>query len=213
MTAALVSGLLRERYSFAAQPISDLGIGPNAWLLNASLIGTGLLVVVFAFGFRRLLPSLSRQRLATGLLVTFGLCFAAAGVFREPRPEGPVTIAGIAHFVLGFFIAMSALTIALFLIASGLRQLPGWERHASYTRATAWLVVGLILLTQLFFNPSSPLFKLGIGGLMEWMLFTTWSVWFAATALTLLVPAQHSNLSRSLRPPAGPCSRRTGQRP
>jgi hypothetical protein len=29
MAAALVSGLLRKGYSFAAQPISDLGIGPT----------------------------------------------------------------------------------------------------------------------------------------------------------------------------------------
>jgi len=113
MTAALVSGLLRQRYSFAAQPISDLGIGPNAWILNASLIGTGLLAVIFALGFRRLLPRLPRKGLATGLLVTFGLCFAAAGIFPEPSPDGPVTTTGIAHFMLGFFIAMSALTVAL----------------------------------------------------------------------------------------------------
>jgi hypothetical membrane protein len=193
MTAALVSGLLRARYSFAAQPISDLGIGPNAWMLNASLIGTGVLVVVFALGFRRRLPGLSTRRLATGLLVTFGVCFAAAGVFPEPSPDGPVTIGGIAHFVLGFFVAMSALTVALFLIAPGLRKQPGWERHASYTRVTAWLVVALILLTQLFFNPSSPLFELGIGGLMEWALFTSWSIWFMVTALTLLRrdPSEH----------------------
>jgi hypothetical protein len=136
MTAALVSGLLREGYSFAAQPISDLGIGPNAWIMNASLISTGLLAVIFALGFRRLLPRLPRKGLATGLLVTFGLCFAAAGIFPEPSPDGPVTIAGIAHFVLGFFIAMSALTVALFLIASGLRKQRGWDRHASYPRVT-----------------------------------------------------------------------------
>lgn len=68
MTAALVSGLLRQRYSFAAQPISDLGIGPNAWILNASLIGTGVSVVAFALGFQRRSPSFSRRRLATGLL-------------------------------------------------------------------------------------------------------------------------------------------------
>ncbi len=81
---------------------------------------------------------------------------------------------------------MPALTVALFLIASGLRKLPGWARHASYTRATAWLVVALIVMTQLFFNPDSPLFSIGIGGLMEWTLFTSWSVWFMVTALTLL---------------------------
>jgi hypothetical membrane protein len=197
MTAALVSGLLRQRYSFAAQPISDLGIGPNAWILNASLIATGLLVVVFALGFHWRLPDFPRKRLAISLLVSFGLCFAAAGVFSEPSPDGPVTISGIAHFVLGFYVAMSALTVALFLISSGLRRRRSWERYASYTRLTAWLVLALIPLTQLFFNPSSPLFSLGVGGLVEWALLTTWSIWFMVTALTLLRPRTRDVLTSS----------------
>jgi hypothetical membrane protein len=197
MTAAVVSGLLRQRYSFAAQPISDLGIGPNAWILNLSLIATGLLVVVFALGFHWCLPDSPRKRLAISLLVSFGLCFATAGVFPEPSPDRPVTISGIAHFVLGFFVAMSALTVALFLISSGLRRRRSWERYASYTRLTAWLVLALIPLTQLFFNPGSPLFSLGVGGLVEWALFTTWSIWFMVTALTLLRPRTRDMLTSS----------------
>lgn len=153
--AALVSGLQREDYSFAAQPISDLGIGPNAWILNAGLIGTGLLVVVFALGFGHVLPHLPRRRLAIGMLITFGVCFAAAGVFPESDPEGRMTIGGILHFVLGFFIGMTAMTVALFVISSRLRRHSGWGGHARYTRLSAWLMVGLIFLTQLFFNPGS----------------------------------------------------------
>jgi hypothetical protein len=42
---------------------------------------------------------------------------------------------------LGFFVALSALTVALFLISSGLRRRRSWERYASYTRLTAWLVL------------------------------------------------------------------------
>jgi hypothetical protein len=108
-----------------------------------------------------------------------------------------VTISGIAHFVLGFFVAMSALTVALFLISSGLRRRRSWERYASYTRLTAWLVLALIPLTQLFFNPSSPLFSLGVGGLVEWALLTTWSIWFMVTALTLLRPRTRDVLTSS----------------
>jgi hypothetical membrane protein len=185
VAATLVSGLSRSGYSFAAHPISDLGIGPNAWIVNASLIVPGSLAVVFALGFARLLPAWPWRRVAAVLFATFGLGFAAAGIFHEPDPAGPLTLGGILHFVLGFFVAMVALVAALFLVASGLRHEPGWSRDAAHARAVGWLVIVLVALTQLFFNPDSPLFELGIGGLMEWALFMTWSTWFIVTGYAI----------------------------
>jgi hypothetical membrane protein len=183
--AALLAGLMRRGYSFAAQPISDLGIGPHAWVLNTSLILTGSLAVVFGLGFARFAPRWRRRPVAAGLLATFGIGFAAAGVFHEPLPNGPITIGGILHFGLGFFVAMIALVVALFMIGSALRTEPAWKLHAAFTRAVAWLVIVLMVLTQLFFNPGSPLFELGIGGLMEWALFLTWSSWFMVSGHAL----------------------------
>jgi hypothetical membrane protein len=213
IAATLVSGLVRDGYSFAAQPISDLGIGPDAWIVNASLIVTGSLAVVFALGFAHLVPAWPRRRVAAGLLATFGLGFAAAGVFHEPDPAGPLTPGGILHFVLGFFVAMVALVAALFLVASGLRREPGWSRDAAHAHTAGWLVIVLMALTQLFFNPDSPLFELGIGGLMEWALFMTWSTWFMVTGYALFrrgdqattgpvsMPREHGGgeLQRSMR--------------
>src|SRR6266702_4952688 len=46
-----VLGLLRPDYSPVRQAISDLGVGPLDWVLNAGLIVTGALLVAFAFGF------------------------------------------------------------------------------------------------------------------------------------------------------------------
>lgn len=118
IVSALISGLLRPGYSFFAQPISDLGIGTNAWILNVSLIGCGLLAIVFAIG-------------------------------------------------------------------SELRKQPQWSGHGRYSIMSGLLMAVLIPLTWVFFNPSSPLEKLGVGGLMEWLLFLAWSAWFMVTGWRL----------------------------
>jgi hypothetical membrane protein len=185
IVSALTSGLLRPGYSFFAQPISDLGIGTNAWILNVSLIGGGLLVIVFAIGFYQLLPNLRRRLLATTLLSIFGACFAIAGVFPESDPNGPMTIGGFIHFMAGFFFGMPVMTIALFVIGSELRKQPQWSGHGYYSIMSGLLVAALIPLTWVFFNPASPLEVLGVGGLMEWLLFLTWSAWFMVTGWRL----------------------------
>lgn len=185
IVSALISGLLRPGYSFFAQPISDLGIGTNAWILNVSLIGCGLLAIVFAIGFYQLLPNLRRRRLATTLLIIFGACFATAGVFPEPEPNGPMTIGGLIHFMVGFFIGMPVMTVALLVIGSELRKQPQWSGHGRYSIMSGLLMAVLIPLTWVFFNPSSPLEKLGVGGLMEWLLFLAWSAWFMVTGWRL----------------------------
>ena len=200
VAATLISGLMRRHYSFAAQPISDLGIGSHAWIVNASLIVTGALALVFTLGFARLVPPWPKRTAACALLATFGIGFAAAGIFHEPKPDGPLAVGGVLHFVLGFFVAMTSLVVALFLISSGLRTRPGWSGQATHARTAGLLVIVLMVLTQLFFNPSSPLYELGIGGLLEWALFMTWSSWFMVTAYALFRRDKRAN-GTSVDPP------------
>jgi hypothetical protein len=55
------AGFLRPGYSPIHQAISDLGVGPNGWLLDESLAITGLLLIVFTVSFAWYMrPVLSR---------------------------------------------------------------------------------------------------------------------------------------------------------
>jgi Protein of unknown function (DUF998) len=46
-----LAGFLRPGYSPIHHVISDLGVGPDGWILNTDLVISGLLFIIFAFGF------------------------------------------------------------------------------------------------------------------------------------------------------------------
>src|SRR5712691_12026348 len=59
-----IDGFLRPGYSPIHQVISDLGIGQNAWILNADLVVFGLLVMLSAIGFSQVMrTSIGGRRL------------------------------------------------------------------------------------------------------------------------------------------------------
>ena len=140
----VVAASSRPGYNALAQPISDLGVGLRPWLLNVPLIACGLSVVVFALTWRRFWSQALRSRLASGFFALFGVCFALAGVLPLSEPGDPHPLRGVLHFVLGFFLGMSALTVALLATSSTLRRHPAAQGHRRYTLATVALVVRVV---------------------------------------------------------------------
>ncbi len=89
-----LAGFLRPGYSPIHQAISDLGVGPNRWLLDVSAMITGLLLMGFAVGFAlSMQPVLSRgwRWLSAVLLALHGLDLAIAGIFTEAPRHSPST--------------------------------------------------------------------------------------------------------------------------
>jgi hypothetical membrane protein len=177
-----VASWSRPGYDVLAEPISHLGIGPRPWLLNVPLIACGLGVVAFAVVLRRSLAPLPRASLASGFFALFGVLFAVAGVLPLSDPVDPHPLRNALHFILGFFLGMSALVVALFSTASVLRRGHAAGRgHRRYTLATAALVVALVPATFVFFNPDSSLYEAGIGGVLERLMFLVFLAWFEVT--------------------------------
>jgi hypothetical membrane protein len=96
--AYTIADLLRPAYSPVQQAISDLGVGPDAWLLNVPMVVTGLAFVAFAAALlailRNELPAGWRWLVAMLVALT-GLGYAAAGIFTED----PTTV--LLHWMLG----------------------------------------------------------------------------------------------------------------
>jgi Protein of unknown function (DUF998) len=71
-----VAGILRPGYSPIHQAISDLGVGPNGWLMDTIAVLHALLLIAFAMGFallmRRVL-TLGWLWVGTAFLVVRGL--------------------------------------------------------------------------------------------------------------------------------------------
>jgi hypothetical membrane protein len=185
IAGTLIGGALRPEYMPIHQPISDLGIGIYSWVLNVPLILCGLSIAIFAVGFCRLLSQLKSIRSMSILLGLFGILFANAGVFPESDPKGPLTIAGFLHFFPAMFIGMPLLMIALFRIGSQLRKYTAWSGHGWYTTVSAILMVIIMPVMFVTFAPQSPVYTLGIGGLMERIFFSVFLIWFIITGWLL----------------------------
>jgi hypothetical membrane protein len=191
IAGAIVSGVRREGYSFRRQAISELGIGTDAWILNVSLVLTGVSIAIFAFGFYLLMPWLPRRRLASALLAVVSVCFVVLGVFPLAESQEP-TLSELLHYSVGFFTGMSIMAAALFVIGAGLKSDPTWEGHRLYTLASGWVMAVLVPLQFFTFNPASPLADLEVAGIFEWALLLTPSIWLLVTGRRLARPTLRS---------------------
>ena len=134
VVACTIAGFLRPGYSPLHQAISDLGVGPLAWLLNVPLIVMGLLLVACCAAFLRVLgPALCDpwRWIFSGLLALPGLGFAWAGIFTE----APATVT--LHWVVSMpLVAIGS--IAGFLVTGiRLRRLHSWRGIGTYSIAAS----------------------------------------------------------------------------
>lgn len=120
----LVEGALRPGYRSVDHFISELSLGRWGWIQIANFIATGVLLIAFAAGLRRAMPTGRGSRWAPILAAACGLALVTAGVFSmDPtasyHPDGPVpaepslhgTIHGFMPFAL--YLALAALACVL----------------------------------------------------------------------------------------------------
>jgi hypothetical membrane protein len=155
-----LAGFLRPRYSPLRQAVSDLGVGPSAWLANANFVVFGLLLTVFAIGFYQGMHSLAvmcRGPLIVCLvfLTLSGIGIVNGGLFTEDA----TTV--ILHWIGGFLLAFLSPLIVFFLV--------GW-----YSLITGVLTGALMASLFVFLAPSSPL---PIGGLLQRLLVVECFAW------------------------------------
>jgi hypothetical membrane protein len=123
-----LAGFLRPGYSPIHQAISDLGVGPNGWLLNGSLVINGLLLLGFTVSFAWCMRSVFSRgwRWSSGaLLALHGLGLVTAGIFTE----APSTLT--IHWLVGASLAFFGPVVAFLITGLALRRDPLW--HGSFT--------------------------------------------------------------------------------
>lgn len=146
-----LAGLLRPGYSPISQAISDLGVGPNAWMLNTDLVITGLLFIIFDIGFYQLMrPVISKRwlQVSTIFLVLSGAGVINEGIFHQPLPADPNAHLYRVMHGLGLSVIFYSLIFALLIIGWHLCRNPVWRRFGWYSVVTALVTFGLLLVPE-----------------------------------------------------------------
>jgi hypothetical membrane protein len=179
-----LAGFLRPGYSPIHQAISDLGVGPNGWLLDGSLVITGLLLIVFTVGFARCMRPVLKSgwRWSSAALLTLhGLGLAVAGLFTE----APSTLA--IHWMVGATLAFFGPVVAFLITGLALRRDPRWRRWGIGFLVASLATLVLIVVMFWVFTPGTPLASLRLGGLMERVLMIEIEAWYVAFGWRLFI--------------------------
>jgi hypothetical membrane protein len=176
-------GIARPGYSPIDQAVSDLGIGANDWILNASLIFMGLSLVGCAISLYRTVrfpASRALRSLGLVLLASVGLGFAVAGLFPETNPV---------HYVVGAPLAFAGSILGFLVTGVLLRRNVTWRTAGSLTLLASLATAILIVLTFYvfsFYRWSGGTAPVGQnGGLMERIVFVEIMAWFATVGWRL----------------------------
>ena len=181
-----LAGFLRPGYSPLSQAVSDLGVGPNAWLQNANFVIFGLLLIIFAIGFYQGMRSvISRGWLVACLvlLILSGVGIINGGIFTED----PTTV--IVHWIGGFLLAFLSPLIVFFIVGWQWYRDPTWRIASWYSLITGVMTIALIASLFVFLAPSSPL---PIGGLLQRLLVLEFFAWYVVMGWRLFLRAGSS---------------------
>ena len=185
VAVSLAQALTRPGFDLTRHPWSALANGELGWIQVANLIVTGMLVIVFARGLRRVLVEGRASRWAPRLIALYGVGLVAAGIFRaDPVAGFPVgTPAGTAISGHGMVHLMSGAVGFLSLTAACLLLS---RRFAPTSRSWAiWTAGAGIVFLGAFVGIAS-----GAGSRTSIVIFVVavliiWT-WFTSFALHLL---------------------------
>src|SRR5437660_1025758 len=144
----LLEGITRPGYDARTQPISALSLGPGGWVQQVNFIVFGILLVLSAAGWYRLLTP-GRATIWFPLIQGMnGLCLIGAGVFSmDPFPGYPPgttltssTVHGTLHSALAW-VLITTLALGCFAFAQYVRKLLHWHGWFVYS-----LITGILIL-------------------------------------------------------------------
>lgn len=132
LALGLAQALVRDGFDLLRHPLSVLANGPGGWIQTANFLLTGLMVIVAAVGFQRVLGPKSRAVTVTWFLGGFGASMVLAAFFpADPvdgfppgTPLGPptsISTTGMIHFLAGT-LGFVSLAVSCFAAAKAMRR-------------------------------------------------------------------------------------------
>lgn len=144
-----LAGMLRPGYSPVHDVISDLGVGPDGWILNTDLMICGLLGIVFALGLYQSMRLVIKRRwllASTFLFVLSGIGVVNEGIFHQPAPGDPAAHLHLVLHGIGLAVLFYSLIAALLVLGWHLWRLPIWRLSGCYLLCIALVTLGLLIV-------------------------------------------------------------------
>jgi hypothetical protein len=193
----LLEGVTRPGYDAGQQPISTLSLGPGGWVQQVNFVVFGVLMLLSAVGWYRVLVPERRAIWFPVFQGISGLCLIGAGVFSvDPLPGyppdvvlGPATVHGTLHTIFAWGVILS-LALGCPALGAILGRLPAWRGWAVYSYLTGLLI--LVFWGAFVQGASEHVVGLApITGLTERLSALSHAVWLCAVTAALLVHARH----------------------
>jgi len=155
----LLEGATRPGYNAAFQPVSSLSLGPGGWVQQVNFVVFGILTLLSAAGWYRLLRPEKFAIVMLFLQSLAGLALIGAGFFSlDPFPGYPPgvvlaapTLHGTIHTICAWVIILS-FAVVCFAFGSYLAFKVHWRGWAAYS----WLSGILIIVFWDLFISFSP---------------------------------------------------------
>jgi hypothetical protein len=181
----LLEGIIRTGYDAWRQPISALSLGSGGWVQQVNFIVFGILTLLSAFGWSRLLTP-GKFSIAFPLFQSIaGLCLIGAGVFSmDPFPGYPPgaimtapTMHGTLHTVFAFMLII-AFAVGCMILARPLAHDLRWRWWAVYSVLTGVLILVFWLLFVTY--STTP-----VAGFIERLSAGSHALWSCLLVVTL----------------------------
>jgi hypothetical membrane protein len=158
-----------------SNPISGLGVGPNAQIFNAAFVLSGLMLlagVIGVFQTTKASGQAAARWACAALLALSPLGLAMAGIFTL---ESSLVLHNVAALLL-------FATPLLGFLAAGLyfRHIPRWRRFGNWLLLASPLTLLLLFLFVSTFDLATVAAGRGVAGLTERVLLVEIHAWFMA---------------------------------
>lgn len=169
LTTYLIEGATRPDYNAWQQAVSALSLGPGGWVQQVNFVVFGLITIVIAFVWRRVLKGGVGATWYPIMRGLEGLGLIVDGFFsQDPAPGYPKgavltapTLHGEIHLIFAF-VCITSMAIGFFVLARRFAQEPAWHGWATYSVITGILTIVLIAI----FGAASAQHS-GMAGLLE----------------------------------------------
>jgi hypothetical membrane protein len=161
-------------YSSISQPVSGLGMGSTAPLMNTAFVVGGLALIAGVVGVLGTTAPDGRTRarqICTALLALSGLGQAIDGVSD---------LEAVMPHMLGFLLALGTPVVSFLVAGSYLRRIQRWHSFGGWLRLGSPLTLLLLVLFFATFQPTADGAEHGIAGLVQRVTIVEVHAWFAA---------------------------------